>query len=533
MSSAGRVRGTADSTMSSAGLIAPPPVLGEPRRDPDGIYQALAHLELPCLIVETARGVGATNSADLDGGRLLAVAAAVRPGRLGAPSFLRDHGVRYAYMAGAMAGGIASADLVIALARAGLLGSFGAAGLLPDRIEQALVRFRDEIPGLPYACNLIHSPNEEQLERAAVELYLRYRVRCVEAAAYMDLTPHIVRYRLAGLARAADGRVTAANRIIAKVSRLEVAELFMRPAPASLIAPLVAAGLISEEQARLAEEVPMADDITAEADSGGHTDRRPLSSLLPPLLGLRDALKSRSIRVGAAGGIGTPHAVAAAVAMGADYVVTGSINQCSVEAGTSPAAKSMLAMAGIADCEMAPAADMFEMGVEVQVLRRGCFFPMRARQLYQLYVAYQGIADFPAEVRQRLEEQTFRRSLDDVWQDTVDYFEQRDPAQIERARGHPKRKMALIFRCYLGMSSRWATSGEPARMMDYQLWCGPAMGSFNDWVRGSSLEPLENRRVDLIADHLMVGAAFMNRVAQLRVAGVQLPPQAGSYHIPR
>src|SRR5260370_24002430 len=126
--------------MSRAGPIAPPPVLGEPRRDPDGIYQALAHLELPCLIVETARGIGATNSADLDGGRLLAVAAAVLPGRLGAPSFLRDHGVRYAYMAGAMAGGIASADLVIPLGRAGLLRSLGAAGFLPDRIEPALIR---------------------------------------------------------------------------------------------------------------------------------------------------------------------------------------------------------------------------------------------------------------------------------------------------------------------------------------------------------------------------------------------------------
>src|SRR5260370_28141553 len=98
----------------------------------------------------------------------------------------------------------------------------------------------------------MHITNEDLLERAAVVLYLRYRVRCVEAAAYMDLTPHIVRYRLAGLARAADGRVTAANRIIAKVSRLAVAELFMRPAPASLLAPLVAAGLITEAPAPLA-----------------------------------------------------------------------------------------------------------------------------------------------------------------------------------------------------------------------------------------------------------------------------------------
>src|SRR5260370_18088686 len=109
----------------------------------------------------------------------------------------------------------------------------------------------------------MHITNEDLLERAAVVLYLRYRVRCVESAAYMDLTPHIVRYRLAGLARAADGRVTAAHPIIAKGSRLEVAGLFMRPPPASLIPPLAAAGLISEAQARLGEAVPMADDTTA------------------------------------------------------------------------------------------------------------------------------------------------------------------------------------------------------------------------------------------------------------------------------
>src|SRR5690606_37760019 len=108
------------------------------------------------------------------------------------------------------------------LARAGCLGSFGAAGLLPERIERALQRFRNEIGHLPYAVNLIHAPSEEQLERAGVELFLRYGVRCVEASAFMDLTPHIVRYRVAGLARDPQGRVTVGNRVIAKVSRPEV-----------------------------------------------------------------------------------------------------------------------------------------------------------------------------------------------------------------------------------------------------------------------------------------------------------------------
>jgi trans-AT polyketide synthase/acyltransferase/oxidoreductase domain-containing protein len=30
--------------------------------------------------------------------------------------------------------------------------------------------------------------------------------------------------------------------------------------------------------------------------------------------------------------------------------------------------------------------------------------------------------------------------------------------------------------------------GDETRRMDYQIWCGPAMGAFNDWVRGSFLE---------------------------------------------
>ncbi len=44
--------------------------------------------------------------------------------------------------------------------------------------------------------------------------------------------------------------------------------------------------------------------------------------------------------------------------------------------------------------------------------------------------------------------------------------------------------MALVFRWYLGQSSRWANAGEPTRKVDYQVWCGPAMGAFNEWTQG-------------------------------------------------
>jgi PfaD family protein len=276
----------------------------------------------------------------------------------------------------------------------------------------------------------------------------------------------------------------------------------------------------------------MADDVTAEADSGGHTDRRPLPVLLGELLRLRDRVRATrgfAVRVGAAGGIGTPEAAAAAFAQGADYVVTGSVNQACVESGQSPEAKALLGAAGVTDCEMAPSSDMFELGVDVQVLRRGTMFPARARRLYELYRRHDGLDDIPADERESLERTVFRRPLDDVWADTVDYFTRRDPDQITRAAQNPKRRMALVFRWYLGLSSNWAAAGDASRTADFQIWCGAAMGACNGWLRGTPLEAVGNRTVSGIAENLMRGAAFHSRAAGLRFAGVTLPARLSTY----
>ena len=409
----------------------------------------------------------------------------------------------------------------------GMLGSFGAAGLTPSRIEAAIVRVKEALPHGPYAFNLIHSPSEEALERAAVELYLSHGVRTVEASAFLGLTPHIVRYRVSGLAEAPDGTVLAKNRVIAKVSRREIATHFLSPAPTAVLRNLVEVGWITEHQARLAENIPLADDVTVEADSGGHTDNRPLLVLLPSIQGLRDELSARfgyacPPRVGAAGGIGTPHAVAAAFAMGAAYVVTGSINQSCVEAATSAHVRDLLAEASFADVAMAPAADMFELGVDVQLLKRGTFFPMRARKLFDLYSRYESLDEIPLRERERLEHQIFGRPLDQVWDETVAYFDERDPEQIRRAQDDPKRRMALVFRWYLGLASHWANTGTPNRELDYQIWCGPSMGAFNDWARGSSLESPERRRVADVGRALMVNAAYRSRLFQLEIHGLRV-----------
>ncbi|MDV7246741.1 MULTISPECIES: PfaD family polyunsaturated fatty acid/polyketide biosynthesis protein [Rhodococcus] len=511
------------------------PSVTAPARDLTQVRATLSDLTTPCWVVRGPDGIDITADAGLAARtEVLTAVGPLPPHRLGDHTFGAFHGVSYAYAAGAMANGIASPAMVTALARAGYLASYGAAGVVPARVDAALSELAATLGELPYACNLIHSPSEPALERAIVDACLRHGVCCVEASAFMDLSPEIVRYRLSGLSTAPDGRVIRAHRVIAKVSRVEVAELFLRPAPAALVRRLLDRGDITAEQARLGQVVPMADDITAEADSGGHTDRRPLMVLLPDLIAARDRIRRDlpelgEVRIGAAGGIGTPAAAAAAFALGAAYVVTGSINQATVEADQSEATKTLLAGAGVADCTMAPSSDMFELGVQVQVLRRGTMFATRAHRLYDTYREYAGIDAIPAARRDDLESAVFRRPLTEVWDECVTYFTERDPAQLAGAADDPKRKMALIFRWYLGLSSGWSIRGENERTADYQIWCGPAMGAFNNWVAGTHLAAPAHRRVADIAHHILEGAAYLTRVGQLRAAGVRLPAEIARY----
>ncbi len=429
----------------------------------------------------------------------------IRPEDLGDPSFKKSHGVRYAYVTGAMANGIASCEIVEAMARVGMLGFFGAAGLGPQRVEQAIDQLQKSVGDLPHGFNLIHSPSEPELEMAIADLYLRKGVKLVEASAYLDLTPAIVRYRYAG-----------PNRVIAKVSRVEVAEKFMRPAPEGMLRELVGRGLLTAEQA--AQDIPMADDITVEADSGGHTDNRPLVTLLPMMIALRDRLGA-PVRIGAAGGIATPASAAAAFLMGAAYVVTGSVNQACVESGSSDMVRQMLAEAGQADTAMAPAADMFEMGVKVQILKRGTMFAMRAQKLYDLYKAHDSLEALPAAQKAILERDFFRMTLAQAWESTAQFWQGRDPREVAKAAADPKHKMALVFRSYLGQASRWANAGVADRKVDYQVWCGPAMGAFNEWTKGTFLAEAKNRRVALVAKNLMAGAAHVTAAHYRRLSG--------------
>ena len=513
---------------------------------PSELLTAIAEVRQPATVVQDpstgAIGLGlggslATAGPGVSGWPVLGQLPPLYPEWLGDRSFNEVHGTRFPYVQGAMANGIATAEMVAEMARAGMLGFYGAAGLDPDRVRREVTWLKNTLGSgdvaageVPWGSNLIHSPNEPSIEASVAELYLELGVRRVSASAYMALTKPIVRYAYTGIFQDAEGRIHRRNAVFAKISRPEVAARFMQPPPQAMLDQLVQEGGLTADEARLARQVPVAEDYIVESDSGGHTDNRPLTALFPSIRVLRDQMVRdhgyvRPIRLGAAGGIGTPDAAAAAYALGADFILTGSVNQACVESGLSETGRKLLCQAGLADVVMAPAADMFEMGVEVQVLRRGTMFGVRARKLYELYRAHPSLDAIPATERTQVEKM-LKSSFDGAWASTRAFWMGRDPHEVTKAERDPKHLMALVFRSYLGQSSRWAIAGVPDRAVDYQIWCGPAQGAFNAWAKRSFLEAAENRTVVQVARNLLEGATVLTRTFQLRAIGLPVPAAA-------
>lgn len=515
-----------------------------PAFDPAQIAACARRIREPLHIVAAKEGdglgvgVGGQITASDGDWRLVGVLPPLYPEWLGDRAFSAAHGVRFPYVAGEMANGIATTAMVTALARAELLGFFGAAGLRVERVETAVRELETALgEGSSWGVNLIHSPTEPALEDGVADLLLRHHVRHISASAFMEIMPSVARCAASGLRLDRDGRIVRPVKIFAKISRPETAAAFMSPVPRRLLDALVRDGQLTADEAWLADRVPVATDITVEADSGGHTDNRSLTTVVPAVQALRDDLTEKygyqqPIRVGAAGGLGSPQGVAAAFGLGAAYVLTGSVNQLAVESGISADARALLAEADLADVTMAPAADMFEMGVRVQVLRRGTMFAMRAGRLYDVYRDHASIEDIPAATLATLERDVLHATVAEIWAETRDFWLHRDPGQLDLAERDPRHRMALVFRWYLGRSSRWAIDGDTARRTDYQLWAGPAVGAFNRWIRGSFLADPAERTVTQIALNLLEGASVVTRAHQLRTYGVPVPPEAFAF-VPR
>lgn len=134
----------------------------------------------------------------------------------GDSSFKKTYGTKYCYYAGAMANGIASAEMVIALGKSGFMGSYGSGGLSLERISADIDKIQSALfHGEPYMINMLSSRNADA-EWKLARLFIEKNVHAVEASAFIMLSEPLVYYRLHGLTENKDGSVNIPNKVLPK-----------------------------------------------------------------------------------------------------------------------------------------------------------------------------------------------------------------------------------------------------------------------------------------------------------------------------
>jgi trans-AT polyketide synthase/acyltransferase/oxidoreductase domain-containing protein len=245
----------------------------------------------------------------------------------------------------------------------------------------------------------------------------------------------------------------------------------------------------------------MADDLCVEAAGGWLDSTADLLTLLPTVQRLRDEAQMSDFRVhvGCAGGLGTPEGVGTAFLLGADFVLTGSVNQCSVEAAISIEAKELLQNARTHDIATAPWGDMFEFGVQARYLKRGLLFPARANRLYEIWRRHESVTELDEDTRNQI---LTRYLGNDISINNL--------SSVEK-----KAKLTELFRHYFTRGLRLAVQGDKRQKTDYLIHCGPALGAFNQFVVGTGLQPWQARTVEAISDVLLQEAAsYINAIRQ-------------------
>lgn len=427
---------------------------------------------------------------------------------LGNTSFRERYNLTCNCLIGGMYRAISSKEMIVNLCKAGLMGFYGTGGVKYQQIVEDIEGIQKDVKKKTFGVNIVGDVTNSGKEDRIIDLLLEKEVHVIEASGYLYLTKPLIRFIANGL-HEENGRIIRENHIIAKISRPEIAEIFMKPASDKLIMELVSSGEITERQAALLRRISVADDICVESDSGGHTDRGMSIVLLPTIQRMRNRLSIEfnyqdRIHVGASGGIGTAEAAAVMFVLGADFIMTGSINQCTLEAGTSKYVKQMLCKLEEQDTDYAPAGDMLEYGSQVQVVKKGTFFIGRANKLYDIYKHNESIESLEKETKEQIEKSIFHNTLENILEEEMEYFKIHREKEYQRLVEDKKYQLLIVLKWYFRNSTEFALNGNTERKVDYQIQCGKSMGAFNDWVRNTKFSKLENRTVVDINQYLML-----------------------------
>jgi trans-AT polyketide synthase/acyltransferase/oxidoreductase domain-containing protein len=427
---------------------------------------------------------------------------------IGNAEFSKKYRTKYNYAVGGMGHGISGVDFVVKSCNEGILSFLGANCVDLDVIGSMIDQVKHKINSdTLFGVNITENYFEPQNTKDLINLCTEKGVRVIEASNFMTVTKELVRYKISGIGLDAEGSVTG-NAIIAKVSNTNVAREFLKPPSDSILNELLNEKAITKDEFDIAGKIPVADDVCIVGDCAYETEKGNLLTMLPEVLDVAEKIYKENLlvaksRIGAAGSIGSGRTILALHYMGAEFFMTGSVNECTKEADIPDDVKDMLVKTNVNDFTYAPSENMFELNRFVQVLKKGVFFPSRANMLKSVYDTVNSIDDISGEIKLYIEDKLLQCGFDNYFA-KIKLTEN----QIKLANSNSKYKMAIIFKQYLHEASDKAlfSKDRDKDVVDFQVYCGTAIGTANERLKDSKINDWKMRNTANIAEVLMQDA---------------------------
>ncbi|MGM8225008.1 ACP S-malonyltransferase [Cellvibrio sp. ARAG 10.3] len=286
--------------------------------------------------------------------------------------------------------------------------------------------------------------------------------------------------------------------LMAEVSSLEEARLFLRSPTKKMIEQLQSSGEITAQEATQALDINLVDAIVYNGDW------RELQSLIQ----LRDNFFKTEISaqqkrpyIGSTGAIGSPVSIARAINCGADFVCAGDIFLCAQESVLDSTVKNLLRHADNSNFIQIPDADLFEFGCKASVINSQPDYIYAATNLYSLWKKESSLETLSDASKAFLETHFFTEGLERAWDNLVEqnrFFSRED---ITAANDNPRLKMTLLFKHYLKQMQQ--TLSLPTDELDREI------ADLNQWFAKNGESPWNGRGAQGMVNHLVETAARM------------------------
>lgn len=415
---------------------------------------------------------------------------------LGNSQFKNEYEVDYSYIVSGLRKGITSVEMIKKLRENNILGFIGIDGLKEDEIIEIIEEAKQKIPNKYIGVHITNDLYNVERTNKIIDYLIAQHISNVEISGFSKPNAALIKYRLKGISIGNDNTLTSINKILVHVNSVKNAEEFMVPIPTEILNELVLEGEISEKIASKIKNIPLCDDICIDNDKNGFE----MLNYLKEENNSKNNDFLKKVRIGIGGRIGCPLAVAISFFSGADFILTTSINQCTIEARTSNYVKELLQNTTENDFSNAPIDELFEFGTRFSVLKKGSLYHIRALKLYEIYCQYSSFEEIPDEVKRTIFVKYFKTTYEEVFDMSTKELSDEEKQKIEE---QPKEKMVLMFKKMLEKCYNDACIGNIENQANYLVLASSDMSDLNYFLKETEYAFWNKRSAVTIAKMLM------------------------------